>query len=261
MHEASQALGKALAALSHPVRREILWLSWERARPAGDIADHFDLAPNTISSHLAKLVDAGLLTMTRDGTRRMYRTDAASLGRIHDELDRSFGYRLTDRRHFGPGFQAAPVAGPHQMTLATQLPVPADLVWRWWTTQRGLDQLWGGQSRLELRSQGAFAVDVAGPPVFCLRARIHEVRVRRQLRFSWCFAFGEVPLPPGVASVTLTLASDGNSGAELGLTNYSTDPSLLTYHEALWTTILARSRDLAERGRSTRRIPTPPQGT
>jgi len=257
---ADEELGRALAALSHSVRREILWLTWERPRSAGDISDHFDLAANTISSHLKKLVEARLLTMSRDGTRRMYRTDPAALGRIHDELDRSFGYRLADRRHFGPGFQAAPVAGPHQVTLAARFPVPAKLIWRWWATPRGLDQLWGGRSRMDLRPQGGFSIDVDCAKAFYLRARIHEVQAGRLLKFSWCFALSEVPLPPGVASVTVTLQPAGGSAVQLGLENYSTDPDMLPYHQALWETILARSQDLAGQGHSTRRLPLPLPG-
>jgi DNA-binding transcriptional ArsR family regulator/uncharacterized protein YndB with AHSA1/START domain len=257
MARAGDELGGALVALADPLRREILWLGWDQARTAGDIADHFELAPNTISSHLRRLVDAGLLTMMREGTKRPYRTNIAALGRIHDELDRSFGYHLADRRHFGPGFQAAPVAGAHQATVIARVSSTAPEVWSLWTTRAGLDQLWGGRSRIDLRPGGALSIDVAGPPTLCIRGRLHQVSPPAGLRFSWCFALGEIPLPPGVASVTFTLDPCGPSTTDVRLTNYSTDASLLGYHEALWTAMLARQVDLSENGHSIREVPLP----
>ncbi len=70
-----QALGaQALFdALSSPVRREILWLTWSEELPAGEIGRHFEISGPTLSSHLAALRDAGLITMRVDGNFRRYR--------------------------------------------------------------------------------------------------------------------------------------------------------------------------------------------
>jgi DNA-binding transcriptional ArsR family regulator len=62
-----------LDALSSPVRREILWLIWDRELPAGDIAAAFEVTAPTISQHLAVLRGAGLVTMRADGNFRRYR--------------------------------------------------------------------------------------------------------------------------------------------------------------------------------------------
>jgi DNA-binding transcriptional ArsR family regulator/uncharacterized protein YndB with AHSA1/START domain len=64
---------KVLAALAAPTRREILALIWDDELAAGEIAAAFDLSGATISEHLAVLRDAGLVTMTADGTFRRYR--------------------------------------------------------------------------------------------------------------------------------------------------------------------------------------------
>lgn len=64
---------RLLDALSSPVRREILWLVWDRELAAGDIADAFEVTPPTISQHLAVLRDAGLVDMRVDGSFRRYR--------------------------------------------------------------------------------------------------------------------------------------------------------------------------------------------
>ena len=51
---------KVLAALTSPVRREILGLIWDRELSAGEIADAFPVTKPTISQHLAVLREAGL---------------------------------------------------------------------------------------------------------------------------------------------------------------------------------------------------------
>lgn len=60
-------------ALSSPVRREILWLTWTDELSVGQIGEHFELAGPTLSSHLAALRDAGLVEMRADGNFRRYR--------------------------------------------------------------------------------------------------------------------------------------------------------------------------------------------
>jgi DNA-binding transcriptional ArsR family regulator/uncharacterized protein YndB with AHSA1/START domain len=60
-------------AVSSPVRREILWLTWSDELSVGEISAHFDLTGPTLSSHLATLRDAGLVSMRADGNFRRYR--------------------------------------------------------------------------------------------------------------------------------------------------------------------------------------------
>jgi DNA-binding transcriptional ArsR family regulator len=64
---------RLLDALASPIRREILWLVWDRELAAGDIASSFDLTAPTISQHLAVLRGAGLVAMRVDGNFRRYR--------------------------------------------------------------------------------------------------------------------------------------------------------------------------------------------
>jgi DNA-binding transcriptional ArsR family regulator len=64
---------RLLDALASPVRREILWLVWDRELAAGDIASAFEVSAPTISQHLAVLRGAGLVTMRADGNFRRYR--------------------------------------------------------------------------------------------------------------------------------------------------------------------------------------------
>jgi DNA-binding transcriptional ArsR family regulator/uncharacterized protein YndB with AHSA1/START domain len=70
---------KVLAALTSPVRREILGLIWERELSAGQIADAFPVTKPTISQHLAVLREAGLAESTAVGTSRRYRARQEAL--------------------------------------------------------------------------------------------------------------------------------------------------------------------------------------
>lgn len=55
------ALQETMKALSNPVRREILMMLKTGAKPAGDIAQHFELSQATISAHLSLLKHANLI--------------------------------------------------------------------------------------------------------------------------------------------------------------------------------------------------------
>jgi ArsR family transcriptional regulator, arsenate/arsenite/antimonite-responsive transcriptional repressor len=65
----------ALAALSQDNRLDVFRLLVEAGRegiPAGSIAEALDVAPNTLSFHLDRLRDAGLVTVRRDGRSMIY---------------------------------------------------------------------------------------------------------------------------------------------------------------------------------------------
>ena len=59
-------------ALAEPQRRRIVQLVRDGERPAGEIADQFDITPQAVSQHLRVLKDAGVLSERREGTRRLY---------------------------------------------------------------------------------------------------------------------------------------------------------------------------------------------
>ena len=75
-----------LEALASPIRRQILTLTWHRELPAGEIAAAFDVTAPTISSHLAVLRDADLVTVHRDGNFRRYRARQDVLRGLHGAL-------------------------------------------------------------------------------------------------------------------------------------------------------------------------------
>lgn len=83
-----------LHALAEPRRREILELVRRRELPAGEIASRFDVTRPAISQHLSVLKAAGLLSETRDGTRRLYRARPEGLAELRAFLDAFWEDRL-----------------------------------------------------------------------------------------------------------------------------------------------------------------------
>jgi DNA-binding transcriptional ArsR family regulator len=66
---------QALAALSHATRLEVFRLLVRQGAlglPAGQIAERLQVAPSTLSPHLAQLERAGLATASRDERRIIY---------------------------------------------------------------------------------------------------------------------------------------------------------------------------------------------
>jgi len=66
-------------ALSHPVRREILQLLRAGPMSAGALAGHFELSKPTLSVHFAKLKQAELVAVERQGTSLIYHLNMSIL--------------------------------------------------------------------------------------------------------------------------------------------------------------------------------------
>jgi len=79
--------GAAFLALSDPTRRRV----FERLRsgPAavGEIAADLPVSRPAVSQHLRVLLDAGLVRVTPEGTRRLYAVDLDGLGDLRAWLD------------------------------------------------------------------------------------------------------------------------------------------------------------------------------
>lgn len=68
----------ALEALAHETRLSVFRLlvqAGPEGLSAGEIADRLDARQNTMSSHLAKLNRAGIVSSQRDGRHIIYRAD------------------------------------------------------------------------------------------------------------------------------------------------------------------------------------------
>jgi DNA-binding transcriptional ArsR family regulator len=83
-----------LQAIAEPRRREILRLVRDAELSSGEIAAHFDVTRPAISQHLQVLVAAGLVSMRRQATRRLYRARPEGLAELRSFLDEFWDDRL-----------------------------------------------------------------------------------------------------------------------------------------------------------------------
>ena len=83
-----------LQAIAEPRRRDILRLVRHRELSSGDIAAHFDVTRPAISQHLQILADAGLVSMRREGTKRLYLARPEGLAELRQFLESFWDDRL-----------------------------------------------------------------------------------------------------------------------------------------------------------------------
>ena len=69
-------------------RREILDLLRQEPRPVGAIAAVLPISRPAVSKHLRLMLEAGLVEVTQDGTRRYYRIRPAGFAEIVNYWDR-----------------------------------------------------------------------------------------------------------------------------------------------------------------------------
>ncbi len=74
-------------ALANPTRRALLQLVRDEARPVGELANQLGASQPATSQHLAVLRDAGLVSATIDGRRRLYRADGEALIALRSFFD------------------------------------------------------------------------------------------------------------------------------------------------------------------------------
>ena len=78
----------ALRAIAEPRRRDILLLINNKEMAAGEIATHFDVTRPAVSQHLAVLLAAGLITVRKQGTQRIYHTRSQGLNEVRKFLEK-----------------------------------------------------------------------------------------------------------------------------------------------------------------------------
>jgi DNA-binding transcriptional ArsR family regulator len=76
------------SALADPTRREIFERLARRPRAVGELAEGLPVSRPAVSQHLRVLRDAGLVSGTRAGSRRLYRVDPSGIAGMRAYLDR-----------------------------------------------------------------------------------------------------------------------------------------------------------------------------
>ena len=79
-------MDRILHAVADPARRAILDLLRNSELASSEIASHFDMTHSAISQHLKVMLDAGLIQVRRDGTRRLYCTRPEGLAELRSIL-------------------------------------------------------------------------------------------------------------------------------------------------------------------------------
>jgi DNA-binding transcriptional ArsR family regulator len=85
---------QALSALGDPSRRAIFERLVDAPASVGEIARAMPVTRSAVSQHLRVLKEAGLVSETPDGTRRIYRLDPAGIAAIRDWLDAQWATSL-----------------------------------------------------------------------------------------------------------------------------------------------------------------------
>lgn len=114
--EKSDAIA-ALAALAQDNRLDIFRLLVSVGRDglaAGEIGDRLQVAPATLSFHLAQLRQAGLIAMKRDGRSLIYSADYAGMNELMNFL--------TENCCVGPDTCRVPVCDPATARIVPSKP-------------------------------------------------------------------------------------------------------------------------------------------
>ena len=85
-----------IQVIAEPHRRDILSLVWNEELAAGTIAGHFDITFGAVSQHLSVLRGAGLVSVRKDGNRRLYRAEKDALGPLRGVLESMWEATLDD---------------------------------------------------------------------------------------------------------------------------------------------------------------------
>lgn len=86
-----RATAAALDALGDPTRRAIVNLLGDGDRSVGEIAGRLPVSRPAVSRHLRVLKEAGLVRDRPEGTRRLYRLDAAGAEAVRAYLESLWG--------------------------------------------------------------------------------------------------------------------------------------------------------------------------
>lgn len=83
-----------LGVLSNARRLRILHLVWDRELSAGEIAGQVAVSFPAVSQHLAKLREAGLVSVRKEGRHRYYRARRADMGTLAIYLESMWSQKL-----------------------------------------------------------------------------------------------------------------------------------------------------------------------
>jgi DNA-binding transcriptional ArsR family regulator/uncharacterized protein YndB with AHSA1/START domain len=236
-----------LDAVSSPIRREILWLVWDEELPAGAIAEAFDLAAPTISSHLAALTAAGLVTRRVDGNFRRYRADRDAMALLVPLLA-SGSDRWVPADDI-PEREVADSRVEHWVHVATDVPVPPAEAFEDFVDDTRYSAWLGVPVTL---SDGRFSAELEwGTKV---RGHYEVVAPPALIAMRWDFEDDAVPVPGAQLVAYLRLApTDGGTHVEVH--QHAPTAEQAEFLVAAWSLVLGRLSEHHRRTEPARSAP------
>lgn len=84
-------------AIAEPRRRQMIEVLRGRQQAVGELVDRLQISQPAVSKHLGVLRKVGLVSVTRDGRRRVYRLNPRELKPVHDwvkNFEQFWGHQL-----------------------------------------------------------------------------------------------------------------------------------------------------------------------
>jgi len=225
---------KVLAALTSPVRREILGLIWDRELSAGEIAAAFPVTKPTISQHLAVLREAGLAESTAVGTSRRYRARRDALRGLRAALGSAGRWTNADRDPASPEVTSAGVRTAPVVLASTDVDTSQEATFAAFTDPAIYSRWLGVPVTLQ---DGRFACTMEwGTSV---RGRYELVCPPELIVMRWDFEDDNVPVPGGEMTGYLRIRPRG-SGSHVEVHQLVDTPAQATFMEGAWAMVLGR---------------------
>jgi DNA-binding transcriptional ArsR family regulator/uncharacterized protein YndB with AHSA1/START domain len=240
---------KVLAALSSPVRREILSLIWDRELSAGEIADAFPVTKPTISQHLAVLRESGLAVSTAVGTSRRYRARQEALRGLRGALDSPGKWINADR---APERASSDVSIKPVVVAGTDVSTSQAVTFAAFTDPAVYSRWLGVPVTID---DGRFACTMEwGTSV---RGRYELVCPPELIVMRWDFEDDNVPVPGGEMTGYLRVRPRPD-GAHVEVHQLVDTPAQAEFMSGAWAMVLGRLK-AGVADASTPTIPMPPR--
>jgi DNA-binding transcriptional ArsR family regulator/uncharacterized protein YndB with AHSA1/START domain len=222
---------KVLAALTSPVRREILGLIWDRELSAGEIAAAFPVTKPTISQHLAVLRAAGLAESTAVGTSRRYRACPDALRGLRAALGSAARWTNADD---APERASSDVRTKPVVVASTDVSTSQEVTFAAFTDPVVYSRWLGVPVTL---SGGRFACTMEwGTNV---RGRYELLCPPELIVMRWDFEDGNVPVPGAEMTGYLRIRPDGQ-GSRVEVHQLVDSPAQAAFMEGAWAMVLGR---------------------
>ncbi len=245
---------KVLAALTSPVRREILGLIWDRELSAGDIAAAFPVTKPTISQHLAVLREAGLAESTAVGTSRRYRARQDALRGLRAALDSPGKWINADDDPDSPDRASAQVRTKPVVVASTDVETSQAVTFAAFTNPAVYSRWLGVPVTLD---NGRFACTMEwGTNV---RGRYDLVCPPELIVMRWDFEDDLIPVPGGEMTGYLRIQPRPD-GAHVEVHQVVDTSAQAEFMQGAWATVLGRLKTGAARASDLGK-PMPPRPT